>query len=76
MRDHFARVGGSLGVAVRSFNDAVGSFQSRVMPTARRFRELGVGGKQELRDLETVEMIPRELESSATNGIPETSRGK
>ncbi|MGH7880221.1 MAG: DNA recombination protein RmuC, partial [Candidatus Binataceae bacterium] len=76
MRDHFARIGGSLGVAVRSFNEAVGSFQSRVMPTARRFRELGVSGKQELRDLETVDTIPREIEPSGANGIPEASRGK
>ncbi|HLW71197.1 MAG TPA: DNA recombination protein RmuC [Candidatus Binataceae bacterium] len=76
MRDHFARVGASLGGAVRSFNDAVGSFQSRVMPTARRFRELGVGGKQELRDFDTVDTIPREPESTAANGISETLRGK
>ena len=78
MRDHFARVGTSLGGAVKSFNDAVGSFQSRVMPAARRFRELGVAGRDELRDTEPVDLLPREVpQPAATNGAATTdSHGK
>jgi DNA recombination protein RmuC len=66
MRDHFARIGAALGGAVKSFNDAVGSFQSRVMPAARRFRELGVVGKDELRETETVDTVPREISTAIT----------
>jgi DNA recombination protein RmuC len=55
---------------VKSFNDAVGSFQSRVMPAARRFRELGVVGKDELRDTEPVDSVPREI----SNAIAEDGR--
>ncbi|MGO9264203.1 MAG: DNA recombination protein RmuC [Candidatus Binataceae bacterium] len=87
MRDHFAKVGTSLGGAVKSFNDAVGSFQSRVMPAARRFRELGVVGKDEIRDAEPVDLLPREVSASAgdklvsgnsaaENGVADSSRGE
>ena len=40
---HLDRVGGSLGAAVASYNRAVGSLDSRVMVTARRLHDLGVG---------------------------------
>jgi DNA recombination protein RmuC len=60
MVDHLRRVGSSLKSSVAAFNDAVGSFEGRVMPWARRFRELGVAGKKELGELEKIDLVPRE----------------
>ena len=40
---HVAGVGRSLEASVKKYNDAVGSLDSRVLPAARRLRELGVG---------------------------------
>jgi DNA recombination protein RmuC len=60
MVEHFRRVGMSLKSSVGAFNDAVGSFEGRVMPWARRFRELGVVGKKELGELEKIYLVPRE----------------
>ena len=41
---HLGKVGRSLDSSVAAFNEAVGSLQSRVMVTARRFEELGLPG--------------------------------
>ncbi len=39
-RDHIHKVGRGLGSAVEGYNQAVGSFESRVLVSARRFQEL------------------------------------
>jgi len=41
MTAHFSRVGTSLGKAVESYNKAIGSYEARVLVTARRFSEQG-----------------------------------
>lgn len=41
---HLGKVGRSLDSSVAAFNEAVGSLQSRVMVTARRFEDLGLTG--------------------------------
>ena len=43
--EHMARTGRSLSGAVDAYNKAVGSLERNVMPQARRFQELGVGGR-------------------------------
>jgi DNA recombination protein RmuC len=45
---HFADVGQRLGKAVESYNKAVGSLESRVLVSARRFNELGIGTSGDL----------------------------
>ncbi len=42
MADHLAGVGKNLGQAVNSYNQFVGSLETRVLPKARRFTELGI----------------------------------
>jgi DNA recombination protein RmuC len=68
LTDHFAKVGRGLETAVRSYNEAVGSFETRVLPSARRFKEHGVAPTAELSALPVVERSVRavaapELES-------------
>lgn len=41
---HLGKVGRSLDASVAAFNEAVGSLQSRVMVSARKFEELGLSG--------------------------------
>ena len=46
--DHIARAGANLTRAVEAHNDAVRSIETRLMPSFRRFRELGVSTSREL----------------------------
>ncbi|MEM1178216.1 MAG: DNA recombination protein RmuC [Acidobacteriota bacterium] len=41
MLDHLARTGRGLDAAVQAYNDTVGSFERRLLPSVRRLEELG-----------------------------------
>jgi DNA recombination protein RmuC len=55
----------SLTASVSAYNDAVGSLESRVLVSARRFPSLGVVGIEtdEIADLPPVEASPRLLQA-------------
>ncbi|MFT3834871.1 MAG: DNA recombination protein RmuC [Micropruina sp.] len=57
---HFDRVGRSLSASVSAYNQAVGSIEGRVFPTARRLRDLHVTGK-ELATVNAVDAAVRPL---------------
>ncbi|MBI4278325.1 MAG: DNA recombination protein RmuC [Armatimonadetes bacterium] len=61
MADHLADVGRSLERTVAAYNKTVGSLESRVMPSARRFRDLGAATGAEIPVLETIDHAPRVL---------------
>jgi len=56
---HLADVGDSLEKAVKSHNRAVGSYDGRLLPGARKFTELGVDAKTALPAVEPIEELPR-----------------
>jgi DNA recombination protein RmuC len=67
--DHFESVGRGLGTAVKSFNAAVGSWESRVLPGIRRMKDLGASSeKRELPDVENIDMNIREIRKAEDNG--------
>ena len=80
MGGHVAKLGKQLGGAVDAYNRTVSSLESRVLVTARRFGELGVG--TELLDTpEQVERAPRsvqavELVASATDSLVALDSGQ
>lgn len=65
LRGHFEKVGEGLDKAVSSFNNAVGSFESMLLPQAKRFKELGAGGKKELGSLEPIDKQSRKLPTAS-----------
>jgi DNA recombination protein RmuC len=69
--DHLVRMGGGLKRAVDSYNDAVGSIESRVLVTARRFQDLGVGGKDEISEIKPVDEQPRHPSAPELTAPPE-----
>ncbi len=60
---HLARVGEGLRRAVTGYNDAVGSFESRVLPAGRRIAELGAApGVDASEPPSRVDAVPRQAE--------------
>ncbi|MBS1215686.1 MAG: hypothetical protein H6R20_660, partial [Proteobacteria bacterium] len=61
MAKHFATLGERLDGAVDAYNKTVGTMESRVLVSARRFRELGAATGDEIAETEVVERKAREL---------------
>ena len=59
---HLADVGKGLARATEAYNSAVGSFEARALPGARRFAELGAGQGHPILELEPVEINVRQLQ--------------
>jgi DNA recombination protein RmuC len=57
--EHLGKLGKSLSGSVDSFNKAVGSLESQVLPAARRFPELGLRVNRDLEPLEPVDSLTR-----------------
>ena len=64
--EHLSRLGRSLDNSVDSFNKAVGSYDSRILPGARKFTEMGISAKKELPEVEQIERATRLIESQET----------
>ncbi len=58
---HFAKMGNHLDQAVRTYNQAVGSMEGRVLVTARKFKQLGATPEAEIEALSTIDTAPRTL---------------
>ena len=58
---HIAAVGTGLDRAVEAYNKAVGSLESRVLVSARKFAELGASVPEQIPELEPVETTARAL---------------
>jgi DNA recombination protein RmuC len=67
MNGHLAKLGGGLKRAVESYNDAIASFDRRVLVSARKFRELKASNAaQEIESVDPIEVIPRALAEPAS----------
>ena len=58
---HFQNIGSSLERAIGAYNKAIGSMESRVLPSVRRFKELGATGADEIPVLDQIDQMPRSL---------------
>jgi DNA recombination protein RmuC len=70
---HFSDLGRNLDRAVSAYNSAVGSFENRVLVTARRFRELGAAPDSEIDHLAGVDHKARSLLSAPAMEDPENA---
>jgi DNA recombination protein RmuC len=74
---HMQKVSRSLGNAVSSFNDSVGSMERNLLPQARKFTELGVAGET-LPSVDPIEQLVRlpasEIKPPSDENIPDETK--
>lgn len=66
--EHWAKVGSQLDKAVEAYNRSVGTLERQVLPQARKFRELGVTGGEEIPEIAPIEKQVRELNAPELQG--------
>lgn len=74
--DRFDDVRKRLDGAVQAYNDAAGSFESRVLVSARRLKELNVTSAEELPPAEPIDTVPRVLKQVGLMGLPDGATGE
>jgi DNA recombination protein RmuC len=68
--EHLSEIAKGLERASKAYNSAVASFDSRLIPSARKFREMGVGSS-DIPQVEPIETFPRPLLSTPSSEEPE-----
>ncbi len=63
--DYLSKLGRSLDSSVNHFNKAVGSFDTRIVPSARKFTEMGIHAKKELEQSAPVEKSVRRMQQES-----------
>lgn len=69
--NHIATVGSGLQKAIDSYNDAVGSLENRVLPSARRFKNLGATIAEDIVEVQPIDETPRPLRAPESTGEDE-----
>ena len=69
--EYFDDVRKKLDGAVQAYNRAAGSFESRVLVSARRLKELDVTTADDLQQIEPIDTVPRVLKQAGLMGIPD-----
>lgn len=59
LTDHLRDLGAALGKATQSYNKAIGSYENRIVVSARRFKELGATASEDIPVLEPLDQVPR-----------------
>jgi DNA recombination protein RmuC len=72
---HLDEVGSAVRKINEAYNKTVGSLESRILPSLRRFKELGVGGTSEITSLEQVDITPRSIQTMPTTNGSTESKG-
>ena len=69
--DHLESVGRNIKLAADSYDRFVGSLEQKVLPGARRFRDLGVSSSKELGAPDPINLNPRRVTRDELTRLPE-----
>jgi DNA recombination protein RmuC len=70
LASHLVKLGVGLKNANEAYNHAVGSMETRLMPQARKFKELGATGADEIPVIEPMDITPRKLSDESAESPP------
>jgi len=77
MAEHMKKLGGELDSAVKAYNKSVGSLESRVLVSARKFKDLGAAdGNSDIAELAPVETTTRLLQSPEMSAEEDPNGGQ
>lgn len=74
--EHMARLGKTLNSSVDNYNKAIGSLERSVLPSARRFSELGIQEKKQIPTTDMVENVPRSLVTQRDDALSQVEGKK
>jgi len=70
---HFVGLGSSLRSAVEKYNETVGTLETRVLVSARRFKDMAITATdKEVKAASQIETIPRQLETPELSQLKES----
>jgi DNA recombination protein RmuC len=72
LAEHFGKLGEHLDRATKTYNEAVGTLESRVLVSARKIREKGATTAEEIPVLEALERAPRPVTAPELIGTPDS----
>ena len=70
MFEHLDELRGRLDSAVQAHNAAIGSLESRVLPAARRFKDLGVVSAKDMPEPGPIDHLPRRIQAPEAGEPP------
>jgi len=70
--DHFAKVGAGIDRAARSYNQAIGSLETRVLPSTRRLKDLHATTQPELQTPQPIEIETRPVTAGELTASPDS----
>jgi len=73
--DEMNKMGRNLGTANTAFNTMAGSFESRLLVTLRKFKDLGVT-QGELSEVKQIDSTPRSINAAEAPQLPPASAGE
>ena len=62
--EHMAKIGKSLSNSIQHYNKAVGSLDTRILPSAKKFTEMGISSDKPIDHLTQIETTARSVETA------------
>jgi len=70
LTEHFSNVGRNIDRAAESYNKTIRSLESRVLVSARKFRELGAASGNEIDTLQPIDKTTRRIQAAESDDGP------